>query len=351
MAKGNYLGEFEYIVMLSLLRLGDDAYGMTIRQDIEENTQRPIAVGAVYAALERLEEKGYIKSKEGEATRGRGGRSKTYYKVNGAGLEAVRQTRSVFRRRESSGKRGGDFRVAIGRDVPPNLATCPLPGPERDAFLESRAAILQASGDLWKPVCRIAPVPSHRIIIVAKSRPELNACSAGSVWRPSNVICVLEERLGFLVDPKARRTWARREYGESIWVTSQAVAWEDHLVSEHRQWMVLALLLCATAWLLAFSAQHARYAFACRAECHRSGGPEVPRKAELMLHWVLGRECRSLPGDLSEEFTWKIENGCCRKEADLWYRWQVFNSIAPVLARRAEAMLTGGFWRGLFLRR
>jgi PadR family transcriptional regulator PadR len=100
MAKGDFLGEFEYIVMLSLLRLGDDAYGMTIRQDIEERTERPVAVGAVYAALDRLEDKGYITSKEGDSTRGRGGRSKTYYKVSGTGLQAVRQTRTVFRRME-----------------------------------------------------------------------------------------------------------------------------------------------------------------------------------------------------------------------------------------------------------
>jgi PadR family transcriptional regulator, regulatory protein PadR len=100
MAKGDFLGEFEYIVMLSLLRLGDEAYGMTIRQDIEARSGRPAAIGAVYAALDRLEEKGYITSTEGETTRGRGSRSKTYYKVNGAGLQAVRQTRSVFRRME-----------------------------------------------------------------------------------------------------------------------------------------------------------------------------------------------------------------------------------------------------------
>jgi len=99
-AKGDFLGEFEYIVMLSLLRLGDTAYGMTVRQDIEERTQRPVAVGAVYAALDRLEAKGYITCSQGQTTRGRGGRSKTYYKVSGAGIQAVRQTRSAFRRME-----------------------------------------------------------------------------------------------------------------------------------------------------------------------------------------------------------------------------------------------------------
>ena len=66
MAKGNFLGEFEYIVLLSLIRLGDAAYGMTIRQDIEQRTERPTAVGAVYAALDRLEDKGYIESREEE---------------------------------------------------------------------------------------------------------------------------------------------------------------------------------------------------------------------------------------------------------------------------------------------
>lgn len=105
MAKGDFLGEFEYIVMLSLLRMGDDAYGMTIRQDIEERTKRPTAVGAVYAALDRLEEKGYLKSREGETTRGRGSRSKTYFKVTSAGVRALRETRAVFRRMERGAER------------------------------------------------------------------------------------------------------------------------------------------------------------------------------------------------------------------------------------------------------
>src|ERR1700687_240179 len=105
MAKGDYLGEFEYVVMLSLIRLGDDAYGMTIRQNIEERTERPISVGAVYAALERLEDKGYLNSREGETTRGRGGRSKTYYEGTTPGQRAVRQTRAMFRRMEEGTER------------------------------------------------------------------------------------------------------------------------------------------------------------------------------------------------------------------------------------------------------
>ncbi len=100
MAKGDFLGEFEYLVILSLIRLGEDAYGMTIRQDIESSTKRPVAVGAVYAALERLAGKGYIKSREGETTRGRGSRSKTYYSVTALGKRTAQQTRSVFRTME-----------------------------------------------------------------------------------------------------------------------------------------------------------------------------------------------------------------------------------------------------------
>ena len=100
MAKGAFLGEFEYIVMLSLLRMGEDAYGMTIRLDIELRTGRPVAVGAVYAALDRLEEKSYITSREGETTRGRGSRSKTYFKITKSGLHALRETHMIFRRME-----------------------------------------------------------------------------------------------------------------------------------------------------------------------------------------------------------------------------------------------------------
>jgi PadR family transcriptional regulator PadR len=101
MAKGDYLGEFEYVVLLSIIRLGSDAYGMTIRQDIENRTERSISVGAVYAALERLEAKGYLHSREGETTRGRGGRSRIFYEVTASGKKAVQQTRTMFRQMEA----------------------------------------------------------------------------------------------------------------------------------------------------------------------------------------------------------------------------------------------------------
>jgi DNA-binding PadR family transcriptional regulator len=100
MPKGDYLGEFEYMVMLSLIRLGKEAYGMIVREDIEERIGRPISVGSVYAALERLEAKKYLESREGEVLRGRSGRSKTYYEVTALGKKAVVQTRAAFRRME-----------------------------------------------------------------------------------------------------------------------------------------------------------------------------------------------------------------------------------------------------------
>jgi DNA-binding PadR family transcriptional regulator len=87
----NYLGEFEELVLLAILRLDDQAYGVSIRREIESETERSTSVGAVYTTLERLERKGYITSWEGEATAERGGRAKRYFQIEGAGAEALRQ--------------------------------------------------------------------------------------------------------------------------------------------------------------------------------------------------------------------------------------------------------------------
>ena len=75
MAKGEHLGEFEHLVMLALLRLGTDAYGMRVRQVIESRTERVVSIGSVYATLDRLERKGYVVSSVGEAAGGRARRS------------------------------------------------------------------------------------------------------------------------------------------------------------------------------------------------------------------------------------------------------------------------------------
>jgi PadR family transcriptional regulator PadR len=86
------LGHFELMVMLALIRLGDAAYGVPISKIIEESTNREVLVGSVYAALERLEAKGFVSSEVGEPTPERGGRAKRYFRLTDNGLRQVRDT-------------------------------------------------------------------------------------------------------------------------------------------------------------------------------------------------------------------------------------------------------------------
>lgn|SRR5262249_55856009 len=88
----DYLGEFELMVMLAVLRLGSNAYGMTIRREIVDVAERPASLGAVYTTLERLEDKGFLSSAVGEATEERGGRAKKYFKVTASGAGAVKRS-------------------------------------------------------------------------------------------------------------------------------------------------------------------------------------------------------------------------------------------------------------------
>lgn len=85
MSKSKYLGEFEILVVAALTRLGDDAYGIAILNEISANTGRDVSIGALYATLARLEKKGYVTSRMGEATAERGGRAKRYYQLTAAG--------------------------------------------------------------------------------------------------------------------------------------------------------------------------------------------------------------------------------------------------------------------------
>lgn len=95
MGKGNYLGEFEQIVFLALVRLREKAYGMPIRQEIEKRTGRNVSIGAVYTTLERLEKKGYVSSRLGEATPERGGRAKKFFDIKAPGLKAFNESRKM----------------------------------------------------------------------------------------------------------------------------------------------------------------------------------------------------------------------------------------------------------------
>lgn len=94
----DHLGGFEYMVMLGLMRLGEDAYGVTVRQEIEACTRREVSIGAVYATLDRLEAKGYVKSHLGEPTQERGGRSKRFFRVTQKGTLVVKRTHSTLLR-------------------------------------------------------------------------------------------------------------------------------------------------------------------------------------------------------------------------------------------------------------
>lgn len=98
MPKGEFLGAFEHLVLLALLRLGNDAYGVTVRQEIEQRTGRDVAIGAIYATLDRLEGKGYIGSRVGDPTPARGGRAKRHFHVTARGVRAVNQTHEALQR-------------------------------------------------------------------------------------------------------------------------------------------------------------------------------------------------------------------------------------------------------------
>jgi PadR family transcriptional regulator PadR len=93
MAKAHYLGEFELQVMLTVIRLGEGAYGVPISLEIEQQTGRDVAFGTVYATLERLQKKGLVCSDLGDPTPERGGRAKRYFRVTSTGLRTVRQAK------------------------------------------------------------------------------------------------------------------------------------------------------------------------------------------------------------------------------------------------------------------
>lgn len=92
----DYLGNLELIVLLALMRLGDNAYGVLISREIERNTGRGMALGSVYATLDRLESKGLVSSSLGEPTPERGGRAKRYFQITAKGLRDVREAQRVL---------------------------------------------------------------------------------------------------------------------------------------------------------------------------------------------------------------------------------------------------------------
>ncbi len=98
MSKGSNLGEFEHIVLLALLRLHENAYGMRIRQEIQIRTRRSVSIGAIYATLERMEAKGYVSSRLSDPTPERGGRAKRFFSIQGRGFKALKRAEEALHR-------------------------------------------------------------------------------------------------------------------------------------------------------------------------------------------------------------------------------------------------------------
>jgi len=95
------LGDFEQLILLALVRLGPDAYGVTIRREIETRTGRAISPGALYTALDRMEKRGFVSSRLGEPTAERGGKRKRQYSVEAAGERALARVYDSLRQMAS----------------------------------------------------------------------------------------------------------------------------------------------------------------------------------------------------------------------------------------------------------
>lgn len=92
------LGAFEEIVLLTVAQIGENSYGVSIRQAVEAATGRDTSIGAIYATLERLEQKGFITSRMGEATKERGGKPKKHFRIEGTGQMALEEVESARQR-------------------------------------------------------------------------------------------------------------------------------------------------------------------------------------------------------------------------------------------------------------
>jgi PadR family transcriptional regulator, regulatory protein PadR len=101
------LGNFEEITLLAIIKIGENAYGAPIRQLMEEVMGRSVSAGALYTTLDRLMQKGYISSRQGERTPERGGKAKRYYKVEGAGIAALDDARRIRSEIQTNGGNGG----------------------------------------------------------------------------------------------------------------------------------------------------------------------------------------------------------------------------------------------------
>ena len=98
MTDRSYLGEFELMILLAVIHLGEEAYGVPISRELEAQRGRDVSVGSVYAALERMEGKGLVSSSLGDPTPERGGKAKRFFRITKEGLRQVHETRRVLTR-------------------------------------------------------------------------------------------------------------------------------------------------------------------------------------------------------------------------------------------------------------
>ena len=110
------LGELEHLILLALLRLGDEAYGVSIRRELEERAQRKVATGALYTVLGRLQNKGLVSTRVGEPTPERGGRRKKYYRLEPAGERLLGATHAAIR--DMAAGLEGDLDALSGESIP-----------------------------------------------------------------------------------------------------------------------------------------------------------------------------------------------------------------------------------------
>lgn len=96
MPKRSFLGELELMVLLAVVRIGEDAYGVPISKELLNLAGRDVALGSIYAALDRLEDKGLVTSSLGDPTPERGGRAKRYFRATPAGLRALKAARTAL---------------------------------------------------------------------------------------------------------------------------------------------------------------------------------------------------------------------------------------------------------------
>ena len=175
------LGEFEQLILLALVRLGPDAYGATVRREIEEHAGREVSISAVYTTLERLEQKGLVRSRIGEPTPERGGRRRRHFELLPLGA------RSLARRLPRARRHDGGHRTAPENAVMTRLALLVIrlatPPREREWVVgdtvEELARIRDASGEraarrwLRREMWRVlAHAPRHRLAVSRGSASE-----------------------------------------------------------------------------------------------------------------------------------------------------------------------------------